>query len=133
MEKCAYPKFTIAAGGFAETPEGKALYARCQKDGDMAPYKATKAAYAEACREMLPPPVDDPVLPHPLRMAIRYSGFMEVADNAPALEYTIGHDFPEEGTGSPFALGMAFVAGIAEGKRRERARRKGGSAAWKKT
>ena len=133
MEKRTYPKFTIAAGGFAETPEGKALYARCQKDGDMAPYKAAKAAYAETCREMLPPPVDVPVLPHPLRMAIRYSGFMEVADNAPVLEYTIGHDFPEEGTGSPFALGMAFVAGIAEGKRRERARRKGGSAAWKKT
>ena len=134
MEKRAYPKFTIAAGGFADTPEGKALlYAQCQKDGDMAPYKAAKAAYAEACREMLPPPVDVPVLPHPLRMAIRYSGFMEVADNAPVLEYTIGHDFPQEGTGSPFALGMAFVAGIAEGKRRERARRKGGSAAWKKT
>ena len=51
MEKRAYPKFTITAGGFAETPEGKALYARCQKDGDMAPYKAAKAAYAEACRE----------------------------------------------------------------------------------
>lgn len=32
-----------------------------------------------------------------------------------------------------FALGLAFIAGIAEGKRRERARRKGGSAAWKKT
>ena len=63
MEKRTYPKFTIAAGGFAETPEGKALYARCQKDGDMAPYKAAKAAYAEACREMLPPPVDVPVLP----------------------------------------------------------------------
>ena len=133
MEKRAYPKFTIAAGGFADTPEGKALYAQCLKDGDMAPYKAAKAAYAETCREMLPPPVDVPVLPQPLRMAIRYSGFMEVADSAPALEYTIGHDFPEEGTGSPFALGMAFVAGIAEGKRRERARRKGGSAAWKKT
>ena len=57
MEKRAYPKFTITAGGFAETPEGKALYAQCLKDGDMAPYKATKAAYAEACREMLPPPV----------------------------------------------------------------------------
>ena len=127
MEKRTYPKFTITAGGFAETPEGKALYARCQKDGDMAPYKAAKAAYAEACREMLPPPVDVPVLPHRLRMAIRHSGFMEVADNAPALEYTIGHDFPEEGTGSPFALGMAFVAGTAEGKRREHARRKGGA------
>ena len=49
MEKRAYPKFTITAGGFAETPEGKALYARCQKDGDMAPYNAAKAAYAEAC------------------------------------------------------------------------------------
>ena len=44
MEKRTYPKFTIPAGGFAETPEGKALYARCQKDGDMAPYKAAKTA-----------------------------------------------------------------------------------------
>ena len=133
MEKRAYPKFTIAAGGFAETPEGKALYAQCLKDGDMAPYKAAKAAYAEACREMLPPPVDVPVLPHRLRMAIRHSGFMDVLETGPVLEYTIGHDFPGAGRASRIALGMAFVAGIAEGKRRERARRKGGSAAWKKT
>ena len=28
MEKRAYPKFTITAGGFAETPEGKALLAK---------------------------------------------------------------------------------------------------------
>ena len=65
-------------------------------------------------------------------MCIRDS-FLDVLETGPVLEYTIGHDFPQEGTGSTFALGMAFVAGIAEGKRRERARRKGGSAAWKKT
>lgn len=125
MEKRAYPKFTIAAGGFAETPEGKALYAQCQKDGDMAPYKAAKAAYAEACREMLPPPVDAPVLPHRLRMAIHHSSLLDVLDTAPALEYTISHDFPTAMKAPRLILGLAFIAGIAEGKRRERARRKG--------
>ena len=130
MEKRTYPKFTITAGGFAETPEGKALYARCQKDGDMAPYNAAKAAYAEACREMLPPPVkpvDVPVLPHRLRMAIHHSSFLDVLDTAPALEYTISHDFPTAMKAPRLVLGLAFIAGIAEGKRRERARRKGGA------
>ena len=125
MEKRAYPKFTLAAGGFADTPEGKALYAQCLKDGDMAPYKAAKAAYAEACREMLPPPVDVPVLPHRLRMAIHHSSFLDVLDTAPALEYTISHDFPTAMKAPRLILGLAFIAGIAEGKRRERARRKG--------
>ncbi len=128
MEKRTYPKFTIAADGFTETPEGKALYAQCLKDGDMAPYKAAKVAYAETCREMLPPPVDVPVLPHRLRMAIHHSSFLDVLDTAPALEYTIGHDFPTAMKAPRLVLGLAFIAGIAEGKRRERARRKGGAA-----
>lgn len=125
---CAYPKFTIAAGGFRDTPEGRALYAQCRKDGDMAPYEAAKAAYVETRRKMLPPPgkpVHVPVLPHRLRMAIRYSSFLDVLRAGPALEYTIGHDFPRAGRDLRLVLGLAFIAGIAEGKRRERARRKG--------
>ena len=71
--------------------------------------------------------MNNATLPHPLRMAMQKAGIDEIAA-APALVRTIEQDFPGAHSGARFSFPPAFAAGIAEGRRQERARRKDGEA-----
>lgn len=70
--------------------------------------------------------MNNATLPHPLHMAMQKAGIDEIAA-APALVRTIEQDFPGAHSGARFPLVLAFAAGIAEGERQERARRKDGA------
>ena len=70
--------------------------------------------------------MNNATLPHPLHMAMQKAGIDEIAA-APALVRTIEQDFPVARSGALFPLVLVFAAGISEGKRQERARRKDGA------
>ena len=124
----------IEMDSFLNSPEGWSLYVRCHEAGDMTVYEDAKAAYyAEHPDErasLLPPASSGskparrkPMAKWSYHTAVAYARLDEVVRATGIAEEVVTPHIDSE-CSARYALALAFIAGVAEGKRRERSRRK---------